>query len=230
MTGQPVAAISGATGDLGRTAAARLAADGFAIATTGRSPEKLDDLAAALGLPAENFHAHPANLTDPAQAAAWRAAVIDQFGRADALIHLVGGWKGGQPLTESPPADYDWLHEQLVLTTQNVTRAFHDDLAASPQGRFLIISSSQAAAPSAEDAAYATAKAAAEAWTLALADSFAGTGATANVIAVNAILADPAKVAAHPAFTPAEDVAASIAFVCSPRASHMNGARLPLHP
>ena len=231
---RPVAAISGAAGDLGSAAAARLAAEDFAIAACGRSSDRLDELATTLDLPADRFHAHAADLTDPAAATAWRDAVIDHFGRADALIHLVGGWKGGEPLTEAPLADYDWLHDSLVRTTQHVTRAFHDDLAASPRGRFLIISSPQAVHPSAENAAYATAKAAAEAWTLALADSLSDTAATANIIAVNAILTDtmrrenPDK--AFATFTPTEDIAAAIAFICSPHASQMNGRRLPLHP
>ena len=234
MTDQPVAVISGAAGDLGRVAAARLATDGFAIAATGRSPDRLEELSAALDLPRDRFQSHPADLTDPAAATAWRDAVVDRFGRADALIHLVGGWKGGQPLTEAPLSDYDWLHDNLVRTTQNVTRAFHDDIAASPRGRFLIVSSPQAVQPSAENAAYATAKAASEAWTLALADSLSGTTATANIIAVNAILTDdmrrenPDK--AFATFTPTEDIAAAIAFICSPDASRMNGARIPLHP
>ena len=231
---RPVAAISGAAGDLGRIVAARLAADGFAIAASGRSAERLEELGTALDLPADRFHSHAADLTDPDAATAWRDAVIDHFGRADALIHLVGGWKGGEPLTQAPLSDYDWLHDSLVRTTQNVTRAFHDDLAASPRGRFLIISSPQAVEPSAENAAYATAKAAAEAWTLALADSLSGTPATANIIAVNAILTDamhredPDK--AFATFTSTEDIAAAIAFICSPETSRMNGRRIALHP
>ena len=231
---RPVAAISGAGGDLGRAAAARLAADGFAIAACGRSPGRLDELATALGLPADRFHAHTADLTDPDQATAWRVAVVDHFGRADALVHLVGGWKGGEPLTQASLSDYDWLHDNLVRTTQNATRAFHDALAASPRGRFLIISSPQATNPTAQNAAYATTKAAAEAWTRAVADSFAGTAATANIIAVNAILTDvmrrenPDK--AYASFTPTEDISAAIAFLCSAEAARMNGQRIAIHP
>ena len=230
----PVAAISGAAGDLGRAAATRLAGAGFAIAATGRSPDRLTELGAELDLPGDRFHAHAADLSDPAQATAWRDAVVNHFGRADALIHLVGGWKGGEPITTTSLDDYDWLHDNLVRTTQHVTRAFHDDLTASPAGRFLIVSSSQVIKPDAGNASYAAAKAAAEIWTLALADSFAGTPATANIVAVNAILTDtmrsenPDK--AYATFTPAEDIAESIAFICSDHGARMNGQRLALHP
>ena len=51
---------------------------------------------------------------------------------------------------------------------------FHDHLAASEHGRFVLVSSSQAQKPDGTNAAYAATKAAAESWTLALADSSGG--------------------------------------------------------
>ena len=51
--------------------------------------------------------------------------------------------------------------------------AFHDVLLESTAGRFAIVSSVAASHPTATAAAYAAAKAAGEAWTLAMADSFA---------------------------------------------------------
>jgi NAD(P)-dependent dehydrogenase (short-subunit alcohol dehydrogenase family) len=98
----------------------------------------------------------------------------------------------------------------------------------------VLVSSSQAQHPSATNAAYAAAKAAAEAWTLALADSFTGTPATANILVVNAILTpgmlegDPS--ADKPDLTPAEHIADALAFICSDSAARMNGQRLSLHP
>ncbi len=34
----------------------------------------------------------------------------------------------------------------------------------------------------------------------------------------------------YPSFTPVEDIAEAIAFLCSDSGSRMNGKRLPLHP
>jgi NAD(P)-dependent dehydrogenase (short-subunit alcohol dehydrogenase family) len=120
-----------------------------------------------------------------------------------------------------------------VRTVQHTTRGFHDVLAASPHGRFVLISAKQAQSPSNDNAAYAAAKAAAEAWTLALADGLAETEATANIVVVNAILTpemraeDPDK--AFRTFTPAEHIAEAVAFLCSDAAAKMNGQRLHLH-
>src|SRR5204863_4648403 len=174
------------------------------------------------------------DLLDDGASREWVGAINERFGRVDGLLHLVGGWRGGQPLVDAPLEDYEWLHDALVRTVQHTTRAFHDSLAASEHGRFVLVSSSQAQSPQATNAAYGAAKAAAEAWTLALADSFKDTAATANVIVVNAILTprmrqeNPDK--EYPTFTSAEQIAEAIAFVCSDAAASMNGKRLSLHP
>ena len=123
-----------------------------------------------------------------------------------------------------------------MRTVIHTTRAFHDALAASEHGRFVLVSSSQAQGPGGTNAAYGATKAAAESWTLALADSFreAGSAATANIVVVNAIVT-PRMRAESPekpfkTFTSAEEIAAALEFVCSDAAAKMNGKRLPLYP
>jgi NAD(P)-dependent dehydrogenase (short-subunit alcohol dehydrogenase family) len=227
-----VIAIAGVGGGLGPLVATELAAAGATVAGTDRSQENLDRLAAEPGLPSERWDGRTADLLDEEATRAWCAGLVERFGRVDGLVHLVGGWRGGQPLHEAPLEDWSLLHDLLIRTVQHTTRAFHDQLAASPYGRFLLVSAKQAQAPSNGNAAYAAAKAAAEAWTLALADGFEPGGATANIIVVDAILTpqmreeNPGK--EFPTLTPAEDIAATIAFLCSDAAKKMNGQRLPL--
>jgi NAD(P)-dependent dehydrogenase (short-subunit alcohol dehydrogenase family) len=229
-----VIAIAGAAGGLGPAVATRLADSGATLAATDVEQSRLDALAADLALPEDRWDGRTVDLLDADAARAWAGDLGDRFGAVDGLLHLVGGWRGGEPIATAPLDDYVFLHDLLVRTVQHTTRAFHDQLAASEHGRFVLISSSQAQKPEATNAAYAAAKAAAEAWTLALADSFAGTRATANVLVVNAILTQQMREAdgdaAHPAFTPVEDIAEAIAFLCSDRADRMNGKRLPLYP
>jgi NAD(P)-dependent dehydrogenase (short-subunit alcohol dehydrogenase family) len=227
-----VFAIAGIGGGLGPVVAERLAGEGAAIAGADRSQARLEEIGAALGLPAERWDGRAVDLLDEGVTHAWCEALVERFGRVDGLLHLVGGWRGGQPLHEAPLADWELLHDLLIRTVQHTTRAFHDVLLASGRGRFVLVSAKQAQAPSNSNAAYAAAKAAAEAWTLALADGFAGAGATANVVVVEAILT-PRMRAESPngdfsTFTPAEHVAAAIAFLCSDAAEEMNGQRLAL--
>jgi NAD(P)-dependent dehydrogenase (short-subunit alcohol dehydrogenase family) len=229
-------AIAGAGGGLGPVVAQRLADDGANLALTDVASDRLDSLAADLALPDERIDARAVDLLDPGAAAGWCSSLTNRFGGVDGLLHLVGGWKGGDPITTTPLSDYEWLHDLLVHTVQHATRAFYDALAASEHGRFVLVSSSQAQAPDGTNASYAATKAAAETWTLALADSFAKaeSSATANIIVVNAILTPQMREAnpdeTYRTFTSAEDIAEAIAFLCSDAGAKMNGKRLSLHP
>ncbi|MBS1880430.1 MAG: SDR family NAD(P)-dependent oxidoreductase [Actinobacteria bacterium] len=227
-----VIAVAGVGGGLGPLVARELGARGAAVAGSDRSEETLAALGAELGL-GERWDGRAVDLLDEEAVRAWCAALVERFGRVDGVVHLVGGWRGGVPLHEEPPADWELLHDLLIRTVQNTTRAFHGQIdAAGARGRFVLVSAKQAQAPSNTNAAYAAAKAAAEAWTLAFADGFEPGGATANIIVVDAILT-PRMRADNPdgdfaTFTPAEELAAAIAFVCSEAAARMNGQRLPL--
>jgi NAD(P)-dependent dehydrogenase (short-subunit alcohol dehydrogenase family) len=227
-----VIAIAGVGGGLGPVVAQRLVAAGAIVAGTDRKQEVLDALAADLELAPERWDGRAVDLLAEDDARAWCAALIERFGRVDGLVHLVGGWRGGEPLHQAPLSDWDLLHDLLVRTVQHTTRAFHDQIAASSRGRFVLVSAKQAQSPSNTNAAYAAAKAAAEAWTLALADGFEPGGATANIIVVEAILTprmrDESPDQDFPTFTPAEHIAEAIAFLCSEAAGKMNGQRLPL--
>jgi NAD(P)-dependent dehydrogenase (short-subunit alcohol dehydrogenase family) len=227
-----VYAIAGIGGGLGPVVAERLAAAGATVAGTDRDQARVDEVGGGLGLPAERWDGRAVDLLDEEAARGWCAALLERFGRVDGLLHLVGGWRGGQPLHEAPLSDWSLLHDLLIRTVQHTTRAFHDALLAAERGRFVVVSAKQAQAPSNTNAAYAAAKAAAEAWTLALADGFAGSPATANIVVVEAILT-PRMREENPegdfsTFTPAAHIAEAIAFLCSDAAQEMNGQRLPL--
>lgn len=215
--------------------AARFAAGGATLCLTDVADERLGQVRSQLDLPDERLDARVVDLLEERATRAWCAALLERFTRVDALLHLVGGWRGGQPLADASLEDYAWLHDLLVRTVQHTTRSFRDALTDSG-GRFALVSSSQAAAPSTTNAAYGAAKAAAEAWALALADDFrvSGSDAGANILVVNAILTPQMRAESpereYRTFTPAEQIAEALAFLCSDAAARMNGKRLQLHP
>jgi len=227
-----VVAIAGVGGGLGPVVAGHLAAAGATVCGCDRDQEVAERVGEELAIPAERWDGRGADLLDEEGARRWRDALVERFGRVDCLLHLVGGWHGGTPLRDAPLSDWDLLHDLLIRTVQHTTRAFHDDLLGSERGRFVLVSAKQAQAPSNDNAAYAAAKAAAEAWTLALADGFRESAATANIVVVEAILTaamrEEAPGGEFPGFTPAEHLADAIAFLCSEAAGEMNGQRLRL--
>jgi NAD(P)-dependent dehydrogenase (short-subunit alcohol dehydrogenase family) len=213
--------VAGAGGSLGPYVARALTEAGHDLAIADAHAERLEPL------PGEH---HVVDLLDEAATRAWAESLDGVTG----VLHLVGGWRGGKPLTEAPLEDWTLLHDLLVRTVQHTTRAFAPALkAAGERGRFAIVSSSQAQAPTSTNAAYAAAKAAAEAWTLAYADELAETRGTANILVVNAIVTDamreknPDK--AYRTFTDAGHMADALAWILSDAAAAMNGQRLSLH-
>lgn len=219
-------AIAGAGGALGPHVARALVEAGAQVALADRDAELLAPLAAELG---DSAMSHAVDLLAAGDAERWAAGTEP----VDGLVHLVGGWRGGTPLAEAPDTDWTFMHEAAVRTTQHATRAFRGQLAAAgARGRFLLVSSLQAARPGGQNAAYASAKAAAEAWTLALADDLKGTGATANVVVINALVTPEQRAAApekaFKTFQRVEDVAATLAFLCSDAARTMSGQRIVL--
>lgn len=229
LTGRRVL-ITGAAGGLGPTVVAAAGAAGARLVLVDVSQDRLDALALRFSDWIEGTHV--VDLLD-AEAVSSFAAEATSAAPIDVVWHLVGGWRGGTPLQDQPLEDWEWLHDLLVRTTVHVARAFAEPLTASDQGRFAIISAKEAQAPTSNNAAYATAKAASEAIVLALANGFKGTTATANVVVVPAIL-NPAMREKDPdkdwgAFVPAEDIADALVYLSSPAGAKMNGQRIRLY-
>lgn len=161
------------------------------------------------------------DLLVPEDAQRW----ADSLERVDALVHLVGGWRGGNLIDDTPTEDLALLENLLIRTVQNTTRAFAPKLREAG-GRFVLVSSKQAQDPDAKNAAYAASKAYAETWTLALAQDLGEHGGTANIVVVNAIGEDKAG---GNGFTPPGHLAAGIAYLLSGEGARCNGQRLSLH-
>jgi len=223
-----VIAVAGGAGNLGPTVVRQLVDGGARVSVCGRDQDGLAELAAQVG----GIETEVVDLLDASDARSWAGGLVERHGRVDGLVHLVGGWRGGTPIEEAPLADWDFLSALLVRTVQNATQAFAPALLADGRGRFVLVSAGQAQAPTHTNAVYAAAKAASETWTLALADRFKGSGATANIVVVGAIVT-PEMRSESPdkdfsTFTPAEEIAEAIAYLSSDAVASMNGQRLTL--
>ena len=162
-----VVVVAGAGGGAGAAVVRRLSAAGAIVVTADRSLDSTEALVREIGEAGGQIDAYAIDLLDGPITKAWADSVTARFGRVDGVVHLVGGWRGGNGITEADLTDWDWLSGLLVSTVQNTTRAFHDQLKNSPLGRFVLVSAAEASRPSAKNASYAAAKAAAEAWTIA---------------------------------------------------------------
>jgi len=172
MTESPLAdrvvLIAGATSVSGLAAARALASAGARVVAVGHDSDKLDALAGEV----PGIRAEVCDLTDEFAVRTLAEHVRSAVGPIDGLLHLVGGWRGGGGLAGQTEADYRFL-ERSLTALRLLSRAFDDDLRASPAGRLAIVSSTAVDRPLAGGANYAAVKAASEAWARAVAQGFA---------------------------------------------------------
>ncbi len=203
--------ITGAGSDSGRAIATRLTDDGATVIAVGSRLWRLADTPAAAR--------YETDLSSASAVETLAERIREDHGTIDGVVHLVGGWRAGRA-----DDDWAWLESRVVETFRHVSRVFHDDLAAAPAGRLVMVSSSSVEKPTWSNANYATAKAAAETWARAAASGFAKGGSAASVILVVRSLGD------EDGATPVTVLADRIATLWDEPAAELNGVRVPLAP
>ncbi|MYX93934.1 SDR family NAD(P)-dependent oxidoreductase [Streptomyces sp. SID486] len=236
-----VIAVAGAGGPAGHATLVRLAEAGAVVVGADNNPERLAEAvdAARYARGGATVTGETVDLLDLQSTRDWAARIEKDHGRVDGLVHLVGGWRGSANFAETDLADWDLLEKLLVRTVQHTSLAFFDALQRSDRGRYVLTSAAGTAKPTAGNAAYAAAKAAAEAWTLAMADGFRKAGATegaegpssaAAILVVKALVHDAMRAerpnAKFAGFTDVKDLAEAIEGVWSKSAAEVNGNRL----
>jgi NAD(P)-dependent dehydrogenase (short-subunit alcohol dehydrogenase family) len=217
-----VIAITGATGKLGQIVASRFADLGARLALLAMSEAELTALVSELPGGAERHSGFAVDLRDAASTVATAASVRERVGPPSVLLHLVGGYAGGTPFVDG--SDEEWTHllDLNLWSTVHAIRAFLPDVMAAEHGRIVTVSTFVAATPTRKHAAYAASKAAVEALTISVGRDLAGTTATSNVVVIRSIGDE------KPTDTRAEEIAAAMAWLCSPEAGAVNGQRIPL--
>ena len=148
--------VAGAGGAAGRAVCLALTEAGAHVVAVGSRGESLTEVDAA--------ETAVVDLAEPGAVSEWAAELRTRRPSIDGLLHLVGGWRAG-----SSEEDWDWLERRVLTTLRVLSRELRDDLSASSAGRLAIVSSTAVAQPRWGMANYVTLKAAAEAWTQALA-------------------------------------------------------------
>ncbi|MEJ8668198.1 MULTISPECIES: SDR family NAD(P)-dependent oxidoreductase [unclassified Streptomyces] len=233
-----VIAVAGAGGPAGQAALLRLAEAGATVIGSDNDPERLAEAvdAASYAHGGATVVGDTVDLLDREATREWADRIEKDFGRVDGLVHLVGGWRGSETFIKTSLDDWDFLELLLIRTVQHTSLAFFEGLQRSELGRYVLISAAGASKPSAGNASYAAAKAAAEAWTLALADAFRKAGgpegptSAAAILVVKALVHDAMRAdrpnAKFAGFTDVKDLADAVVGVWDKPAAEVNGKRL----
>lgn len=224
--------VTGGTGALGSAVTRGLLNDGHRVAATWVVKEDAEALRDSLGAP-EDLQMVEIDVTDPASIANAIDDLEAALGPVEALVHLVGGWKGGAPVHDLPLEVWDRMLDLNLRSALLCCRAVLPSMRREGWGRIVLVSSRTARQGRSGQAAYAVAKAGVAVLAETIAEENLGLDVTANVVAPST-LDTPANRSAMPdadfdAWVPPEDVAASIAFLTSQEAGQLRGAWFPVY-
>jgi len=212
----PVALVTGGSRGIGKAIAARLAQDGFTVATLGRTS---GDVQADVG--------------DPASVDAAFDQVHERFGPVLVLVNNAGERQDGLAIRMSAAQWESVIHTNLDGAFHCMRRAL-DDMLSARWGRIVNISSVVAERANPGQANYGAAKAGMLSLTRTVAREMARKGITCNAVTPGVIETDMTTDVADKllAGVPAgrlgqpEEVAHAVAFLCSDDAAYINGATL----
>jgi NAD(P)-dependent dehydrogenase (short-subunit alcohol dehydrogenase family) len=209
------ALITGAKGGLGTAATHAFLNAGATVIGVSRSISASD-------FPRPNFSAISADLANPTSA----RDLIARHPRIDILVHVMGGFAGGQPVDQTSD---DTLEQMLTLNFRAafyVARAVIPAMRAQRWGRILTVASRQGVEPAANISAYNASKAALVSLTQTIALELKGTGITANTV-LPGTLATPNNTG--PNLVDTAQVAAMLVHLAGDAAADITGAAIPIY-
>jgi NAD(P)-dependent dehydrogenase (short-subunit alcohol dehydrogenase family) len=217
--------ITGANGGLGMAVTNAFLGAGARVAGVAKKIQNSD-------FPHANFIAYSAELGSADAARAVVASTIAKWGKLDVLVHLVGGFAGGQPIAETDDATLDQMIEVNLRAAFHVFRAVLPEMRRRGAGRILAIGSRTAVDPQPMVGAYSASKAALVSLVRTIALENQDRGISANVV-LPGTMDTPANRAAMPGsdtskWVQPSQVASLLVHLASDEASEISGAVIPI--
>jgi NAD(P)-dependent dehydrogenase (short-subunit alcohol dehydrogenase family) len=151
------AMITGAVGNLGTAVSTCLKAAGAKTIVVDRSQERLEQIYKS---GPECLLAGNADLTSEESVGKVVASALKHFGRIDALINTVGGFRGGKAVHEEELSTWDMMMMVNLRTTVLMCRAVIPAMLANGAGSIVNVSAGAALSGPPGLAAYSASKAA----------------------------------------------------------------------
>jgi NAD(P)-dependent dehydrogenase (short-subunit alcohol dehydrogenase family) len=228
-----VAIVTGASSGIGFGTAIKLAEMGMAVLGTGREQQKLDELTSAIGVP-ERVATVAVDLTADEAPSRIVEHALARWGRIDFLINNAGVGSP-KPLHETDDAMLDYFLGLMLRAPFRLAREVIPHM--KPGSAIINISSTFAVIGGRRGGAYSAAKGGLTALTTHIACQYGAAGIRCNAVApgvtvtpmIEHRLEDPlfkrinVEMTPHQRLGTIDDIASTIAFLCSPGGSFING-------
>lgn len=220
-----VVLITGARGGLGAFVTQRFLSAGAKVIGSSRSISQED-------FPQPNFNPLVVDFTKPGAVHEAAESIVRRLGRLDVLVHVLGGFAGGQTVAETDDSIWEQMRDLNLTSAFYVLRAAIPHLRKSGSGRVVAIGSLTAVEPHARLGAYVTFKAALTTLVRTVALENKDSGLTANMV-LPGTMDTPANRKAMPnadysKWVPPEDVADVVLWLADESAGHITGSTISI--
>jgi NAD(P)-dependent dehydrogenase (short-subunit alcohol dehydrogenase family) len=228
-----VAIISGGTGALGRAVSEHFIANGAKVAVPYIIDAEVPLFNERIGKGADSAWLSKVDVGDERQVAKFVEAAAARFDKIDILINLVGGFWGFKTVAETTLDEWQTMFDLNLKPTFLLCRAAVPLMQKNKFGRIVSVSSRTGLTGAGEFAAYAIAKGAIKTFTASLAEEVLADNVLVNAIAPSTIDTEANRKAMpkakHENWVKPEDIARTLAFLCSEQNQVTSGAVVPVY-
>jgi NAD(P)-dependent dehydrogenase (short-subunit alcohol dehydrogenase family) len=230
-----VAMITGGTGALGRAVAEYFVESGARLAIPWVVEPEVPMLKQRLGsrFSDANVFLKRVDVGDEAQVASFVNEAASKFGKLDILVNLVGGFWGGKSIAETSVAEWQAMFDLNLKPTFLCCRAAVPAMKKNGYGRIVSVSSRSGLMGAGDFAAYAIAKGAIATFTASIAEEVLPDNIIVNAIAPSTIDTEANRTAMpkakHENWVKPDDIARTVAFLCSEDNRVTSGAVIPVY-
>ena len=230
--GDRVVVITGATGGLGKEVVKTFLGAGAHVVFTYRNEAKLEALLSDLQSFKTQLDYFKTNLTEEPSVQELARKTVEKHKKIDGLVNLVGGFAGGETISETTQENWDFLMNLNLKSVFLSSKAVVSYMINQKYGKIVNVSSKAAVQRKAKAGPYSVSKAGVITFTRTLADEVKGDNINVNAI-LPSIIATEANIKRMPAkdhsrwVTPRE-IAEVVLFLTSEGAGGINGVAIPV--
>ena len=242
MAAQQSVVITGGASGIGEACVRHFAALGWQVIIADRSLARGGEIAGELQASGRSARFSGLDVTSETAVEAFAESCFRETGGIAAVVNSAGILENAIRITDMPMREYDDIMAVNLRGTVLMGRAFGSRMCAQGAGSIIHLCSMTSTMPSAQPA-YAVSKAGLKMLTEVMAAEFGPRGVRVNAVAPGYTLTpamqeridrkerDPARVIEKSAlrrFVSPQEVASTIAFLCSEAASAITGVTLPV--